>query len=250
MRSYPGDWDSADLYAKLPAQNAAVIDTVVTAAARRMLADAADGDTLTMDQARADALIAPFLLALATGVLDGPTPIQLMPPPGGRLELVVRASTATLAGDADEPGELDGHGPISADLARDLASQDQIPVRVLVTDRGARAAGRHRRLPARPAAGRVHPGPGPHLRRPRLLTRGRALRPRPHRGLAAGPDQPHQPRTAVPAQPPDEAAPRLQPRTARTRTVPLAIPHRPHLRHQPRDIDPDDDHPAHGPPDG
>jgi len=109
-----------------------VIDTVVTAAARRMLADRAHGDPRTMDQARADALTAPFAEALRTGVLAG---VRLMPPPGGRLELVVRASTATLAGDADEPGDLDGHGPISADLTRDLAVTDDLPVRVLVTDR-------------------------------------------------------------------------------------------------------------------
>src|SRR4029077_3441373 len=84
-----------------------------------------------MDQLRADALVFPFAEALRSGVLAG---VELMQPVGGRLELVVRASTATLAGDADEPGDLDGHGPISPDLARHLATQDRFPVRVLVTD--------------------------------------------------------------------------------------------------------------------
>ncbi|TWP50647.1 DUF222 domain-containing protein [Lentzea tibetensis] len=66
------------------------------------------GDTRTLNQRRAD-VIADLLLATP----DNASPVQV--------QLMVTVSATTLMGLDEHPGELEGYGPISADLARELA---------------------------------------------------------------------------------------------------------------------------------
>jgi hypothetical protein len=126
---------TADLCARLPAEDAAAVETVIDAAARRMRAAADDPKDHTLDWWRARALAAPFLAALRTGVLHGQTPIRL--PRSGRraARLHVTVPASVLLGLSDAPGELRGHGPIPAFLARQLAV-DATWQRVLTDDHG------------------------------------------------------------------------------------------------------------------
>jgi hypothetical protein len=126
---------TADLWAQLPAEDAAAIETVIDAAARRMREAHADRHAHTLDWWRAQALAAPFVAALHTGVLDGETPIQL--PRSGRraARLHVTVPASVLLGLSEAPGELRGHGPIPAFLARQLAA-DATWQRVLTDDHG------------------------------------------------------------------------------------------------------------------
>ena len=85
------------------------------AAAERIAAIAAaakaTGDPRSLDQLRADTF-----LDLLDGTLVGPHPA----PRRGVVEL--RVDLATLTGASDAPGELAGWGPVTADLARQLAA--------------------------------------------------------------------------------------------------------------------------------
>ncbi|MQA79367.1 MAG: DUF222 domain-containing protein [Streptosporangiales bacterium] len=81
---------------------------------------ATTGDERTLDQRRADT-VADLLL----GTLPGHAP------PAARVEVTVSADTL-LGG--TEPGELHGHGPIPAPLARDIASRTGSTWRRLVFD--------------------------------------------------------------------------------------------------------------------
>ena len=94
----------AGLWALLPADHAAGVCAAVDAVARRGPADDRD-----MDARRADALV-----ALVTGSCQaGAT--------GAEVQVTVPAATAL--GLSDEPGELAGHGPIPASMARRLAER-------------------------------------------------------------------------------------------------------------------------------
>jgi hypothetical protein len=119
----------ADVWGRLPALDWVTISSAITAAARAVKAS---GDPRTLQELRADALVAPFAKALRTGVLDGLDPITLARHRGLRPGIEVHVPLSTLAGATDEPGELVGYGPISADLARELAGAGTW--RRLVTD--------------------------------------------------------------------------------------------------------------------
>lgn len=115
----------AEIYALLPADAAATVWTAVQA-----LADTADtADARTADQRRADALT-----QLACTVLTGEAPAQL--PGRHRMApaIQVTVNLSTLLGYDAEPGDLAGHGPIPADLARRLAVDTSGTLRRLITD--------------------------------------------------------------------------------------------------------------------
>lgn len=105
----------SDLYGYLAAPDVAAIMTKIDDAARRMDAD----DTRTLEQKRADAFVE-FLLGEknSTAVMVN----------------VVTVAESTLAGRDDEPAQLSGHGPISAEHARELAGGDVVSYRRLTTD--------------------------------------------------------------------------------------------------------------------
>jgi hypothetical protein len=149
----PGADGMAWLNALLPAANAVAIDAALNAAARHMK-DAlgvvnanADGGAEqgraggndahakpipTMAQLRADALAQPFLKALSTGVLDGSEPTNLARHRGRPPQIHVTVPMDVLIGTSDAPGELAGYGPITAEVAREIA-RDGV-WRRLVTD--------------------------------------------------------------------------------------------------------------------
>jgi Domain of unknown function (DUF222)/HNH endonuclease len=113
-----------ELCAPLPAPHAAAIQARI-----QTLADAWNGrDERSADQRRADALIALLLDNSATADPDTSGRPALKP----AVNVVVALSTL-LALD-NQPGELDGHGPIPAALARALAFDPTGSWRRLVTD--------------------------------------------------------------------------------------------------------------------
>lgn len=115
---FPREDGMADLHAVLAAADAMAIDTAIGAAARAQKATGAEG---TVDQLRADALVAPFLQALATGELAGAAPTALAGRRGGRAQLEVTVAASTLLGLDDAPAALRGYGPVTAAVARELA---------------------------------------------------------------------------------------------------------------------------------
>jgi uncharacterized protein DUF222 len=97
--------DMARIWAFLPAHLAAACSARVDAIARQAHTPS---DPRTLDQTRAD-VFADLLLA---------TPDKTS---AVKVELYVTVSAATLLGLSSQPGELAGYGPITAELARDLA---------------------------------------------------------------------------------------------------------------------------------
>ncbi len=126
---------TSQLWAQLPAEDAAAIETVIDASARRMRAADDDQGRHTLDWWRAKALAAPFVDALQTGVLHAETLIRL--PRSGRraARIHVTVPASVLLGLSEAPGEMRGHGPIPAFLARALAA-DATWQRVLTDDDG------------------------------------------------------------------------------------------------------------------
>jgi hypothetical protein len=102
----------AELWALLPAEQGLAAWVAIDQAAR---VGAADGRTL--EQRRADSL-----LELLTGSVTVPAQVQVV------------VALSTLTGCDDQPGELSGHGPIPAGLARLLAFEPGSTWRRLVTD--------------------------------------------------------------------------------------------------------------------
>jgi Domain of unknown function (DUF222) len=126
----PVDDGMAELWALLPADDAArvyaAVDSCARASAADQQSDSADHGR-TADQRRADALV-----DLVTGRIA---------PPTSRVQVTV--PLATLAQAADEPGELAGIGPIPAGMARRLAA-DGVWRWLLTGESGAVVdAGRH-----------------------------------------------------------------------------------------------------------
>jgi uncharacterized protein DUF222 len=104
-----------ELWASLSADGAAVLQAKV-----QEIADSWKGlDERTADQRRADALV-----SLAGGSSTR----------RGRPAVNVTVALSTLLGIDDQPGELDGHGPIPAGLARAIAHDPTGTWRRLVTD--------------------------------------------------------------------------------------------------------------------
>ncbi|MDD9205350.1 DUF222 domain-containing protein, partial [Georgenia sp. 10Sc9-8] len=98
------------------ADRAEVARTVLDALARTARTE---GDDRTLDQRRADAFADLFTAVLDRGVdLDGsPLPMRH----GQRPHIQVTVGAGTLLGLDDEPAILGGHGPIPAELAREIA---------------------------------------------------------------------------------------------------------------------------------
>jgi hypothetical protein len=111
----------AEFWALLPADGAATLIATLNAMAAGRIA----GDERTADQRRADALV-----ELASGALTGALPTQH----GRRPAVGVIVAASTLLGIDDEPGELDGYGPIPAAMARALAFDPTGTWRRLVTE--------------------------------------------------------------------------------------------------------------------
>jgi hypothetical protein len=99
--------------------------TAVDALARNR----APGDDRTTDQRRADAAVQ---LALTT--LNGTGSAELPREHGMRPTVQVTVALSTLLGLDDQPGDLDGTGPIPASLARRIAADQTGTWRRLVTD--------------------------------------------------------------------------------------------------------------------
>ena len=99
----------AELWAYLPADDAAAIMAALNAMAYQTI-HGLGGDTRTIDQRRADALV-----EMASCVLADP---HLSTAHGQKPAVQVTAALSTLMGLDDQPGELDGYGPITAAMAR------------------------------------------------------------------------------------------------------------------------------------
>ena len=112
----------SELWALLPAEGAAAIEAAVDALASVTSAD----DPRTLDQRRADALVDLGVAALH----DPALPCQH----GLRPNVQVTVALSTLLGLDEQPGELAGHGPIPASVARHLAGDETGTWRRLVTD--------------------------------------------------------------------------------------------------------------------
>jgi len=121
--SYLPDEDGmASLSVSLGAPEAQLIYTRLTAAATLLPAD----DPRTMDQKRADLLVDAVLSGLPA---DGLPALQ-----GRRPAIQVVVSADTLLGLDDQPAQLTGYGPITAQTARRLAADESGTWRRLLTD--------------------------------------------------------------------------------------------------------------------
>jgi Domain of unknown function (DUF222)/HNH endonuclease len=112
----------AELWALLPVEGAAAILAAVDALASVTSAT----DPRSGDQRRADALV-----DLGVAALHDP---RLPRAQGLRPAIQVTVALSTLLGVDEQPGELAGHGPIPASLARRLAADESGTWRRLVTD--------------------------------------------------------------------------------------------------------------------
>ncbi|HEU5269734.1 MAG TPA: DUF222 domain-containing protein, partial [Jatrophihabitans sp.] len=119
---HPGEDGMASLTALLPAPEAQLIYTRLTASARLLPA----ADPRTLDQQRADVFI--------DGLLSG-LPEDALPQMQGRRPAInVVVSADTLLGLDDQPAHLTGYGPITAGTARRLAAEESGTWRRLLTD--------------------------------------------------------------------------------------------------------------------
>jgi hypothetical protein len=138
--SYLPDEDGmASLSVSLGAPEAQLIYTRLTAAATLL----PSGDPRTMDQKRADLLVDAVLSGLP---VDGLPTLQ-----GRRPAIQVVVSADTLLGLDDQPAQLTGYGPITAQTARRLAADESGTWRRLLTDPDTGALldiGEHRYRPA------------------------------------------------------------------------------------------------------
>jgi Domain of unknown function (DUF222)/HNH endonuclease len=119
---HPGEDGMASLTALLPAPEAQLIFTRLTAATDLLPAQ----DPRSRDQQRADLLTD----AILTGL-----PLDALPRVQGRRPAIqVTVSADTLLGLDDQPAQLTGYGPITADTARRLAADTSGTWRRLLTD--------------------------------------------------------------------------------------------------------------------
>ncbi len=112
----------AELWALLPAEGAAAVMAAVDCLASVTSAT----DLRTADQRRADALV-----DLGIAALHDP---HLPKAQGMRPSIHVTVAVSTLLGLDEQPGELAGHGPIPASVARHLAADQTGTWRRLLTD--------------------------------------------------------------------------------------------------------------------
>ena len=117
VRMWPIEDGMAELYARLPAEDAAVVMTALDALAAGLAGGGGSGgvtDNPPIEARRADALT-----RLAAATLADP---DLPTRHGRRPHIQVTVSAETLLGDGDEPGELAGYGPVTAETARRIAA--------------------------------------------------------------------------------------------------------------------------------
>ncbi|MCP2238420.1 HNH endonuclease signature motif containing protein [Prauserella halophila] len=144
VRLTHGDGTMATLAGELPAETAqaayARVDTTARALRR-------SGDRRSLDQLRAD-VYGGFLLGHdplghdkeATSPLPAqtPSPAPVTPPapprPSTKADVFVHIDLATLAGLANDPAELAGHGPLPASVARAIAHDPTSTWRRIITD--------------------------------------------------------------------------------------------------------------------
>jgi Domain of unknown function (DUF222) len=91
-------------------------------------------DDRTADQLRADALTAICAAVLNGETIDGLLATKLPKWHGRRPNINVTVSLSTLLGMDEQAGDLDGYGPIPADLARRMAADETGTWHRLVTD--------------------------------------------------------------------------------------------------------------------
>lgn len=152
------DSATATLGAVLPADGAQLLMTALDVAAETRASD----DPRSNDQRRADALVQLGIDALngfrgcpsCRNVVvrdDNDESADAAPPrwQGARPTIQVAVALSTLLGMDDQPGELSGHGPIPAELARHIAADGSGTWRRLLTDEVGRVIdyGRTRYLP-------------------------------------------------------------------------------------------------------
>ena len=121
----PVEHGMAELWAYLPAEQAAAITATLDAIAYATV-HGKGGDPRTGDQRRVDALI-----DLCTAPLGDP---NLTGGHGQRPAVQVTVAATTLMGLDDQPGELDGYGTITATMARHIATDPTATWRRLLTD--------------------------------------------------------------------------------------------------------------------
>src|SRR6185503_9547128 len=119
---HPGEDGMASLTALLPAPEAQLIYTRLTAATGLLSAE----DPRTRDQQRADL----FIDAMLTGLSEDALPTVQ----GRRPAIQITVAADTLLGLDDQPAHLTGYGPITADTARRLAAEESGTWRRLLTD--------------------------------------------------------------------------------------------------------------------
>ena len=117
----PVDDGMAQLWALLPADGAALIGCVLDS-----LAVKAPGEIRSADQRRADALIDVFARVIADP--------NLREQHGMRPSVQVTVAASTLLGADEQPGELAGYGPITAQMASRIAADQSGTWRRLLTD--------------------------------------------------------------------------------------------------------------------
>ena len=115
----------AELWALLPAPDAAQVMAALNARAQETI-HATGGDDRTADQRRADALV-----ELADTALADPA---LTRSHAQRPAIQVTIAASTLMGLDDQPAELDGYGPITAVMARRIATDPTATWRRILTD--------------------------------------------------------------------------------------------------------------------
>ena len=118
----PREDGMTELWALLPADGAAAVLTAIDTLASITSAT----DPRTADQRRADALV-----DLGIAALHDP---HLPKAQGMRPAIQVTVAASTLLGLDEQPGELAGHGPIPASVARRLAADPTGTWRRLLTD--------------------------------------------------------------------------------------------------------------------
>jgi len=119
---YSDDDGMAWLGAYLPAPDAQLLHTQLTAAAARIPAS----DERGLDQRRADL----FVAAMLAGLPEDGQPVKR----GRRPSIQVTVAADTLLGLDDAPAHLTGYGPITAETARRLAADESGTWRRLLTD--------------------------------------------------------------------------------------------------------------------
>jgi Domain of unknown function (DUF222) len=116
VRCRPGEDDIAWLQARLPAEDAQAVRTVLDAAMLAMRNRA--GEDRTADQLRAAALVAPFWAALASGELvTASGPLALASAAG-------QSPAVTVIEHPDGTSQLRGHGWVTAPTARDVRGRE------------------------------------------------------------------------------------------------------------------------------